>query len=845
MMNRTLLLASLLAAAPAALAAQGVTGTVVDQQGGAGIAGALVQLVAPDGRVRAQVLSRAAGEFSLRAPAAGRYTLRAERVGYAAVTSPVLELAAGQTVTYRLAAGAERLQLEGIVAAAGNSRRCTVRPQGGEETAALWDEARKALQAAVTTRQQYPYRFKTERRIRALDPTTLTVRREEVRAMEGFSDNPFVAVSPERLARYGYVETLGDTVFFHAPDADVLLSDPFLETHCFRGQRGDGDHAGMVGLAFEPVRGGENADVAGTLWLDARTAELRTVEYRYTRGSGTANVNDRAGGRVEFKRLPNGAWIVTRWRILMPASQAGAPATSGPIPTVQTAARVALAEEAGQVVEIRDRNGTPVEMVAFASITGVVFDSTRNRPLAGARVALAGTADSTRTDAAGRFTLPRLAEGVYALGFSHPRLDSLRFVPDPALVTVVPPNVLSRDLAIPSEASILASSCRTAAGSAVGAAVGRITDRAGNEPLPGVPLLATWEVLGSAEGGRAAVVTDDGGGYRFCELPEGVSVRIVARLENDSVIAEVQARRGAPQQRDFMLAAPAELLARRLDEQRQRARVVVRLVDAGTGRPIEGAKVSLAGGEERTTGRNGELTLDVASGTYSVAFEHRIYGTGTARLAVSGRGNLQYELKLPRRTVTLEPLAVVAERVYPGYFNPRSRGRRLDILTREQIEQREAAARNVGDLVRTFPGLIVSDILYPGTSVIKEICVVDRSAMPAAVLATSSGDGALRSPGTAAGAISARRGPPTPASSAPNLGQLQGDSCHGVAVAVDEILVGGNAGEFIRTFPTTNIESIIYLKPTDATGRYGLLGQNGVILIYTRGNGPTVSRTEQ
>jgi len=50
-----------------------------------------------------------------------------------------------------------------------------------EETlrsAALWEEARKALQSAVTTRQQYPYRFRTERRVRQLDPTTLTVRRE-------------------------------------------------------------------------------------------------------------------------------------------------------------------------------------------------------------------------------------------------------------------------------------------------------------------------------------------------------------------------------------------------------------------------------------------------------------------------------------------------------------------------------------------------------------------------------------------------------------------------------------------------------------------------------------------
>jgi hypothetical protein len=490
---------------------------------------------------------------------------------------------------------------------------------------------------------------------------------------------------------------------------------------------------------------------------------------------------------------------------------------------------VALAEEAGQVVEVRGPDGAPVEMVSFASITGVVFDSTRSRPLAGARVSLAGTADSTRTDAEGRFTLPRLTEGVYALGFAHPRLDTLRFIPDPALVTVVPPEALRRDLAIPSVASILASTCRTAAGSAVGVAVGRITDRSVDEPLPGVPLAATWEVPGSAEPGRAATVSDDGGAYRFCELPEGARVRIVARLEADSAVTQVEPRRGVPQQRDLMLAAPAELLARRLDEQRQRAEVVVRLIDATSGRPIEGAKVSFGGSApEQTTGRNGEFTLNVPSGTYAVAFDHRTYGAGTARLVVSGRGRVQYELKIPRRTVTLEPLAVVAERIYPGYFNPRSRGRRLDIITREQIEARAGAARDVGDLVRTFPGLTVQEIHFPGSAVIKEICVVDRSAMGSGLPTggTLQESGRLDSGGRA------------------GLQQLQGSQCNGAAVALDEVLIGGSAGEFLRTFPTTGIESVIYLKPTDATGRYGLAGSRGVILIYTRGNGPTVVREQ-
>jgi len=440
-------------------------------------------------------------------------------------------------------------------------------------------------------------------------------------------------------------------------------------------------------------------------------------------------------------------------------------------------------------------------MAAFASIAGVVFDSTRDRPLAGARVSLAGTSDSTRTDAEGRFTLPRLAEGVYALAFSHPRLDSLRFVPEPALVTVVPPEALRLDLAIPSVASILASPCRAAPGSAVGAAVGVITDRSAGEPLPGVPLVASWAVPGSTEEGRAATVSDDGGGFRFCELPEGVAVRIVARLEADSAVAQAEPRRGVPQRRDLVLAAPAELLARRAAEQRERAHVTVRLVDASTRRPIAGAKVSLGGSErEWTTGRNGEFTVDVAPGTYAVAFNQAVYGTGTARLTVAGRGSVQYELNLPRRTVTLEPLRVMAQRVYPGYFDPRSRGRRLNLIARDEIERRSGAS-DVGGLVRTFPGLQILELTYGSSRMVADICIQDRTALP-----------------SGSGGCSAR-----------------------VAVALDDVLIGVSSGEFLRSLPLSSIESIIYLKPTDGAGRYGYAARNGILLIYTRGNGPTVS----
>jgi hypothetical protein len=33
---------------------------------------------------------------------------------------------------------------------------------------------------------------------------------------------------------------------------------------------------------------------------------------------------------------------------------------------------------------------------------------------------------------------------------------------------------------------------------------------------------------------------------------------------------------------------------------------------------------------------------------------------------------------------------------------------------------------------------------------------------------------------------------------------------------------------------------VFYLSPAEAVSRFGYAGANGVIMIYTRGNGPTV-----
>lgn len=69
-------------------------------------------------------------------------------------------------------------------------------------------------------------------------------------------------------------------------------------------------------------------------------------------------------------------------------------------------------------------------------LMGQVFDSLRSTPLVGAEVVLLGTRYSGFTNGEGAFLIPNLPSGRYRLAFTHPRLDSLRFVPEPQYVEV-------------------------------------------------------------------------------------------------------------------------------------------------------------------------------------------------------------------------------------------------------------------------------------------------------------------------------------------------------------------------------------------------------------------------
>jgi hypothetical protein len=502
-------------------AAQVIRGVVTDRSTGSPIRGAFVALLRPDGRQATGVLTGDAGEFVFRVPA-GTYSLRAERIGQQTTNVPAFEIAAEQTRTVNIQLDVAALQLSAITVR--TDARCD-RVEGSRETAAVWDEARKALTVTAWVEGSTSAVFRVRLTERELDAGLREVGSPQIRFNSSAGKRAFRTLDHDSLERFGYVFLRGADRYFIGPDAELLLSNSFLSQHCFRLVRRN-DRRGMIGLAFEPIRGRIVPDIQGALWLDQGSAELRFVEYGYT--GNPAYTDERyAGGRIEFDQLSNGAWIVRRWWIRAPqlVRQQG-----------QSELRaVGSHETAGEVLDAQVAGTAPTVMVPRVSITGFVFDSVRSRPLEGASIYLSGTPFQTTSGVAGRFTLDSIPAGEYGIAFEHPFLDSLPIYPGPRSLRVEPGMPLV-PLATPSTETLTAQVCSPAdmrrfteisrdSLNNRGIIFGTVHATEGRS-LSGVEVGAVWHrVLGvSAQAMRVrphnlAQQVDERGKYLLCAMP--------------------------------------------------------------------------------------------------------------------------------------------------------------------------------------------------------------------------------------------------------------------------------------------------------------------------------------
>jgi hypothetical protein len=282
------------------------------------VSGVLVTALDSAGARRADGLSGDGGVVTLRLPVAGTYTITIRRIGVRPRQVPGVVVEAGGTRTLALSVASVQQLLARVQVTARNT--CGRAPDGDDRIGALWEQVSLALRAATITQREGV----------ALPPLRVIERTNELSPMleergtvvtrdaQG-AGRLVQADDPDSLATLGYVRRDDDgSMSYFAPDEQVLLSDAFLATHCFSTPKRD-RNALLAELRFQPIRGRRVADVEGTAFVDVNTGELRQIAYRYVASRQLLPIYaEHAGGDVFLRRLPNGAWIVSKWSIRMP-----------------------------------------------------------------------------------------------------------------------------------------------------------------------------------------------------------------------------------------------------------------------------------------------------------------------------------------------------------------------------------------------------------------------------------------------------------------------------------------------------------------------------------------------
>jgi len=451
----------LLALASSPATGQVLTGRVTEGAGGPPVSAALLELLDADSSQVAAALSGADGGYRLSSPTPGPFTLRVRRLGYATRSFEPVDLAVPRRLDIDLAP--RPVQLEGVVATAGAV--CADGPGVGPDTQRLWELVVSALDVTRLLQSQERYRFEMHRYVRDLTPARTSILQEGVERLK--ETGAFTAMPIRTLERQGYVDADRDMNFsWYMPDPEVLVSNHFLRTHCFRVE--DDSDPDRVGLRFDPTPDRtrrrperspqvyrelfENriAEVRGVLWVDRRTGALRDLEYEYT-GFRDPRLGRHAGGFAQFEQLRGGLWIVRQWLVRMPNLERRDEGFE--VGSVR--------EVGGYVVDAVDETSTSaMEGGVGGDVVGRIRRGTLDFDLEQALVRLSGSPWATRPDVEGRFAFRDMPPGPYVVAWTVPRLDSIGVRTDAAAVEISAGSTTALELSGPDFEGAIDQICR-------------------------------------------------------------------------------------------------------------------------------------------------------------------------------------------------------------------------------------------------------------------------------------------------------------------------------------------------------------------------------------------------
>lgn len=296
------------------------------------------------------------------------------------------------------------------------------------------------------------------------------------------------------------------------------------------------------------------------------------------------------------------------------------------------------------------------------SVTGIVIDSIRGRPLASAEVVIEGTTIHATTDSLGRFTLDSLPTGTHVVGFFHPFLDSLSIATGPGRLVVPLDSGRAIVLATPSAATLVRALCPGGAAQAV--LLGRVLDPETDEPVAQARVFLSWNTFEvSAQRGvrrspqTLGATTDASGAYRICGIPPELDAMLVASVGELATPQVPVSNNGSG------VLVRGLTLSTRSNASRAGA-IVSGIVRDTEGKPIESANISVPGSPlTASTGRDGAFSFTgLPPGTRTLVVRRLGFVSRTASVDLTSRAVRRLEIILDRYVAVMDPVIVKARR---------------------------------------------------------------------------------------------------------------------------------------------------------------------------------------
>ena len=489
---------------------------------------------------------------------------------------------------------------------------------------------------------------------RELDPRSGRVLWEQTSVARVMQADPFVGRPAEELLAEGFVRAGRDTTAYYVPDAEVLLSDAFLNAYCFRAEEGA---PGEIGLAFWPLRRNRPWHaVEGVLWLDRGTAALKRLEFGYT-NVPTAGEAAPTGGTLEFERLTNGAWVVGRWRLLMPrvAILNGSP--------TEDVARVR--ERGGEVLDATLDRTTQRLSSGGASLDGHLLRE--GQPVSGAVVYISGTERVDTTDVSGTFRLDAVPPGHWRVSWLAPGdMLASRVQPveiqmtgrDTTLVleelkTARDVRDVCPDFRRNRDTRAVQGVARSRMGIPLADEVVRLEDRTGRVVETYTDAAGRFDFCDVRPGSRVSIHRPDGAAVRYLAMRAGDVAKVDLRVSDDPASVAlgdgIQSAGGSTEPSPDSGGGPAGP-----------GRIVGTVVQALDGRPVEAALVEVVGAATQVlTNGSGRFFLPEVEPTL-LTLRATFVGSDPIEDTVRVRPGELVQVRLAIGPVSLEPILVTA-----------------------------------------------------------------------------------------------------------------------------------------------------------------------------------------